>query len=980
MTTSTKSMVAALLCCIATTMGAQAPTLLKDINKTRASSYPQHMTLSGNTVFFSADADVHGRELWKTDVTSDKTVLIKDINPYADSNPDNFCNLNGIVYFTATTLFEGNELWKTDGTPEGTVLVADILPGAAGSKIYSITACNGKVYFGAIQLIGDLEIFKLYVSDGTALGTKVLDFNNELFKPQNLTKVGTTLYFSGSSSTYGTEIWKTNGVSVQLVMDIVPGVGSSIPRNFLDVNGKLFFSAVDSLNGCQLWKTSGTPATTLRVTGVQLFAVVGPDIIEIAHVNGVVFFSAASMFPNLGNQIFKVNSGVAEGATLITVLIAQNLTAFNGKLYFTQTPQIGNPTLSCINANSTLVTNLYEFSATASDGSGIPQNLIAASDKLFFTAGSLEYGRELWQSNGTAAGTVMVKDFTPGAKSSDITDMCIRSTTVFFACTGSDGNELRRSNGIQDGIITVSDIGLAGSNPTGFIKFGNYTYFAADDGINGRELWRTDGTEAGTNLFKSINSGFASASPDHFLVVTNGAISTLFFVADNGTHGRELWKTDGTSIGTKRISDINPGGGDAGINNLVSLNGVLHFTAFGSLAAGDRIYKTNPDLLSVSNPFGVLTNANNLVAIGSTLYFTQSATDVAPKLCKLVGVIVSTIKSFTLIPGGQYPIPQQLIAVGNRLFFTAADAAHGRELWTSTGTNLSTVRISEIMAGSEDASIYYMTNFNGTLHFSAKRVNDIGFRIFKTNAAATAVTTTGGIQENAFNLTVVGASLFFGQYPNLTPDLPSLCKLEAGVTTILKTFDPMPNGQSSGPSHLTAAGNKLFFTATTATTGRELWISDGTAAGTISTSDMRPGIGNAGITTMYMSGANLFLSLNTQSFGQEPYIVANAALMQGDAADNRDAEAEPLATAGDMALDFSVYPNPASHEIFVNFPDNSPPGAISLLNAAGQSLRTVQVEGAKTLRLDLQDLPRGLYLLRWVQQDHSVVVKKVVVQ
>ncbi len=145
--------------------------------------------------------------------------------------------------------------------------------------------------------------------------------------------------------------------------------------------------------------------------------------------------------------------------------------------------------------------------------------------------------------------------------------------------------------------------------------------------------------------------------------------------------------------------------------------------------------------------------------------------------------------------------------------------------------------------------------------------------------------------------------------------------------------------------------------------------------------DMRPGIGNANVLRLCIcQGANLFLSLNTQSFGQEPYIVANAALMLGDAADNRDAEAEPLAATGDMAPDFSVYPNPASHEIYVDFPDNELSGALSLLNAAGQLLRTVQAEGATTVRLDLQDLPRGLYLLRWVQQDYQVVVKKVVVE
>lgn len=91
---------------------------------------------------------------------------------------------------------------------------------------------------------------------------------------------------------------------------------------------------------------------------------------------------------------------------------------------------------------------------------------------------------------------------------------------------------------------------------------GGTLYFSADDGITGGQLWKSDGTAAGTKRVTDIS---------HF-DLTDWMTSigrTLFFVANDGSSGYELWKSDGTAAGTERVKDINPGRG----GSLSSLDG-----------------------------------------------------------------------------------------------------------------------------------------------------------------------------------------------------------------------------------------------------------------------------------------------------------------------------------------------------------------------------------------------------------------------
>jgi ELWxxDGT repeat protein len=112
-------------------------------------------------------------------------------------------------------------------------------------------------------------------------------------------------------------------------------------------------------------------------------------------------------------------------------------------------------------------------------------------------------------------------------------------------------------------------------SPTGYTVFNNRLYFAAGDHTTGLELWDTDGIAENTTLFKDIVNGAGSSNPvsiqalasPYFssslgnLAYVSGSFASLYFVATDGVHGREIWSSNGTQAGTNMLTDFNPGAG-----------------------------------------------------------------------------------------------------------------------------------------------------------------------------------------------------------------------------------------------------------------------------------------------------------------------------------------------------------------------------------------------------------------------------------
>jgi len=436
-----------------------------------------------------------------------------------------------VVFYTADDGIHGEELWMTDGTLAGTILTKDIVTGRAGSNPAELTDVNGTLYFIA-------NGHELWKSNGTAEGTILVSTIPVIAGepgPANLVNVNGALFFTTSATItqivnfkrvtveVGVELWKSNGTAqgTGLVSDINPGAASSSPANLTNVNGTLYFSADDGTNGRELWRSNGTSTGTQMVLDINpLAGSSSPG--QLTSINGSCYFSADD--GSNGRELWR--------STVIQV---------NGQLRdLTQ-----------------IVKDIFPGSSLnlqRTPNSSAPSNFTLVGNQIFFAATD-DNGRELWKTDGTSAGTVMVKDIFSGSRfsipnSSSPDHFVTMNGFLYFTAAGltqngtvATGVELWRSNGTSAGTQLMRDLvaGSGSSRPDSLTVFNGRIYFTADDGVHGRELWVSDGNLGSANLVADLNPGSASSNPSQLA----GAGNFLFFSASNGQTGPALWTSAG---------------------------------------------------------------------------------------------------------------------------------------------------------------------------------------------------------------------------------------------------------------------------------------------------------------------------------------------------------------------------------------------------------------------------------------------------
>jgi len=712
--------------------------------------------------------------------------------------------------------------------------------------------------------------------------------------PTSFVTIGDTIYFSAYSSDYGRELWKSDGTEAGtvLVKDINFGLNDGLRldtnNNFTVMDNTLYFQADGGTNGIGLWKSDGTEAGTVLVKTIQ-FA--GSDAKgNFTVINNTLYFAAYTS--DAGFELWK-SDGTEAGTVMVKDIYPGSNDGFQPYSYKFFTAVVDNTLYFQANdgtngmelwksdgteAGTVMVKDIYPGSAGA-----YPAQLTAVGNTLYFSAGDNIYGRELWKSDGTEAGTVMVKDITHGLTELELSDIVgIGDTFYFKASDGVNGIELWKSDGTEAGTVMVKDINSSGDslqvyNNNGFTIFGSTLYFQATDGTNGAELWKSDGTEAGTVMVKDIYPGSSDGNPVELAVIN----TTLFFRATDSASGYKLWKSDGTEAGTVIVKVLNSDSEfsliTGGNSNFTVLNNALYFLSNDGVH-GQELWKSDGteagtvmvkdicfDLNLGSDPF-FFTLLNN------TLYFQASDGIHGTELWKSDGTEAGTVMIKDINPdsrdyNGGYG---SLIFIGNTVYFTVDDGTNGTELWKSDGTGAGTVMVKDILVGPDNSNPQYLTVVGDTLYFQA---NDgvHGQELWKSDGTEAGTVMVkdvySGANSNIENLTAVGNILYFkGDDGVHGQELWKSDGTEAG-TVMVK--DILVGPDNSNPQYLTAVNNTLYFNATNGTNGYELWKSDGTEAGTVMVKDIWSGSGDGFPESFTLIGNTLYFSAYDDTHGTE---------------------------------------------------------------------------------------------------------------
>lgn len=784
---------------------------VKVINPATTGSFPSSFRQLGNDLIFRASTELGG-ELWKSDGSVEGTRLLKDIaQGAANGYVDNLTLVGSTIFFTASNAIDGNELWKSDGTEQGTVLVRDIRPGPGGSSPFRLLNVAGTLYFFANDGSSGYELWK---SDGTSGGTvqvrDIVPGSGSLVVTSSASLNG-LLVFSGSDGSVGAELWRSDGTSAGtfLLLDIQPGSGSSNPGTFAQVGNFLYFSANDGTNGAELWRTGGTPASTSLVRNINPGSS-GSYPFSLTNLSGVLCFQATS---SSGAELWR-SDGTAVG-----------------------TVQIKDIRIGSYSSSPSALTNI--------------------AGMLYFSADDGITGRELWRSDGTPIGTTLVQDLNPGSTGSSPSEFMTNNGSIFFTANTNAGLGLWRADGATATLLkhTIP----ANSSLTGLTSFGGALFFAGSESPVNVELWKSDGTSFGTQLFKDLNSTLFGSSTV-FLSQVNDKV---FFTASTPDVGQALWVSDGSEAGTYLVKDINSTSTNLTVAAKVNVNGVLYFTASDG-TSGYELWRSNGTASGTLRVKDIIIGSGSsspryLTNVNGTLYFV--AADISGfELWRTDGTEPGTVQVKDIFPGFSSSNPAGLLNANGILMFRASDA-NGTELWRSDGTSVGTTLVKNInAAGSSYPSNLSMAR--GKLYFSA---NDgvMGSELWVSDGTAAGTVLLADINPGANNatpsdFTELGGTVFFVATNANGRELWMTDGTPAG-TALFKDIRPGANGSS--PQSLLNLNNQLYFTAIDESGGRNLWKSDGTVSGTVQVVNMNPPNGSSIYQLTNING-NLVFSAN----------------------------------------------------------------------------------------------------------------------
>lgn len=376
-----------------------------------------------------------------------------------------------------------------------------------------------------------------------------------------------------------------------------------------------------------------------------------------------------------------------------------------------------------------LGTQKLKYMPTLSSGSGGVE-FFEFGNYLYFNAPTrfwVQSDNELWRTDGTEAGTTLVKDINVGNDGSNPKKFKTLNTTtfIFSAFSPATGTELWKSDGTASGTVLLHDVvsGIDGSNPDNLTNVGNDVFFTALTQNDGVQLWRTDGS----NLYRYDKD-------PNYVIRDFGLDFNDATVLNNNLYYRSydsIYKINSQSQIILPIIERQY------YSNLTSFNGnlVLGLNLYSELWKYDL---SNNNLTLIKNyfqiPYCYRTPASSLTKSGNKLFFSASSGSYAEELWLTDGTTNGTnlVKDINATLFCKASSPNFLTDVNGILFFVANDGINGKQLWKSDGTESGTVMVKNIFYPSS-SSFTDIINLKNNAYFGVKKSNTYRFQIWKSD-------------------------------------------------------------------------------------------------------------------------------------------------------------------------------------------------------------------------------------------------------
>ncbi len=638
-----------------------------------------------------------------------------------------------------------------------------------GASVGASALVGDDFYYQVTDLGGDESDNKVFKSVAGALATEVKDDAGNSFTQDVTLLAGETILYLHGNHLSDRKVYSHTGATTNNSVLVLAAGANAYVRDAAVLADDLYFQIEDSNaneNDGRVFKSvdgASAAAAYIYSSGSTHFTA---DVSFLAGSSTMFIFGNDST-----NTQGYAHKGVAGPATKVftggtgTLQTAKMKIVDDTWFFHGRTTPTG---LFASDSGATAV-SVTEFEPNQDDNSlcTTAYTPLAYGARLFFVANNGSAGCELWVTSGTAASTFMVKDINEGAGHAHPSDFTMLGSRLYFSA--SDNNTGNRGLFYSDSPYTTANkVTLTGAdanaNPRLLTAVGTKLYFGASVGGNaivyahagtgaasskseaaGGTLLKMDplvkpsivalgsmaiirGSPAGDNnyelyysssasaigdaatLMKEINAG-ASADPILTKVIHDG--STLFFTADDGVNGRELWTTKGTSVTTAMVRNINQSSSaaaDADPEQITLLGDSVYFVAVdGASALNDK------ELWVSSSPFTSATKLtswtgasliNDLMVFKRRVLFTASDDNgTTIGLFSSDGTSAGTKRFY----GGFSPLePPKFNAdfslMNDSLFFvaTTVNGDYGSELWRSTGTNTGTAMLEDLPSGSAD--------------------------------------------------------------------------------------------------------------------------------------------------------------------------------------------------------------------------------------------------------------------------------------